>query len=112
IMQCVAGHSDGHRDALPVRLFCPGRSSFLEQRLFMIRVDRHDVLSYALRMLPAASMVAAKTLGYVPQRQRLPEMAWRTSCSEGCGFFAISAAQLITMPGVQKPHCMASCLTN
>ncbi len=38
-------------------------------------------------------------------------MAAFTSSSVGLGLRARSAAQLITNPGVQNPHCMASCST-
>src|SRR2546425_9039738 len=34
----------------------------------------------------AAARAASNTFGYVPQRHRFPETAWRTSASEGCGF--------------------------
>ncbi len=35
----------------------------------------------------------------------LPEIAQRTSSSEGEGFSASSAEPVSIMPGVQKPHC-------
>src|SRR6185312_10357667 len=61
---------------------------------------------------PDAVIAAANTFGYVPQRQRLPETAVLTSSSDGFWLVASSAAQLMTMPGVQKPHCMASWAMN
>ena len=39
-------------------------------------------------------------------------MACFTSARLGFGLRSSRAAQLITMPGVQKPHCIASCFTN
>src|SRR3954468_8492585 len=59
----------------------------------------------------AAASAASNTLGYVPQRQVLPATAWRTSSSLGLGLCRSSAWHDITMPGVQKPHCRASCAT-
>src|SRR5947209_2702048 len=53
----------------------------------------------------AAASAARKMLGYVPQRQRCPLTAVFTSSSVQFGLCSMSAAQLITIPGVQKPHC-------
>ena len=39
-------------------------------------------------------------------------MALLTSSRLASGLRLSSAAQLMTMPGVQKPHCRASCSTN
>src|SRR5450755_2804015 len=39
-------------------------------------------------------------------------MALLTSSGVGLGLPSINAAQLMTSPGVQKPHCTASCATN
>ncbi len=105
--QRVARHAHRH-----LHCFLLGRCGLRRQRRLRSVVSSWKFLRYALRNVPAASSVAAKTLGYVPQRHRLPETAWRTSCSEGCGFRSSNAAQLITMPGVQNPHCIASCFTN
>src|SRR5439155_26220774 len=60
----------------------------------------------------AAAKVASNTLGYVPQRHRWPLTAAFTSSSVHSGFRSTSAAQLITMPGVQKPQCLAACSMN
>src|SRR5580704_15202138 len=120
VAQRVPGNSDRHLHGLLVYLSSSvGR--FLRERIFEHQifnqrvftcVNCHDAPLYALRLVPATSRVAVKILGYVPQRQRLPAMAWRTSRSVGRGFASSSAAQLITIPGVQKPHCRASCFTN
>jgi len=49
---------------------------------------------------------------YVPHRQRLPPNAWSISAFVGLGFFSTSAAAATMKPGVQKPHCCASCSMN
>lgn len=49
----------------------------------------------------AAASVASKTFGYVPQRHRLPLIAACTSSKDGLGLSSSSAAQVITIPGVQ-----------
>ena len=52
-----------------------------------------------LRVRPAAAQVAGHRVA-----DRRADPAWRSLAS--------SAAQLITMPGVQNPHCIASCSMN
>ncbi len=44
---------------------------------------------------------------YPVQRQIAPEIAVRISRSVGSGFSSSSARVVISMPGVQKPHCRA-----
>ena len=68
------------------------------------RVGNHD---QAFRAEAAAS-VAETTWGYVPQRQKWPLIAALTLSAVGSDLCSSSAAQVITMPGVQKPHCSAS----
>jgi hypothetical protein len=55
--------------------------------------------------------MASSIFGYVPQRHRFPDMAWRISSWDGVGFAATSAAAETIWPGVQKPHCTASVRT-
>ena len=47
-----------------------------------------------------------------PQRQKLFSMPSLISCSDGEGFFKSRPVAFIIMPGVQNPHCKASCSTN
>src|SRR2546428_243727 len=42
---------------------------------------------------------------YPVHRQRLPEMPWRIWSSVGAGCFLRNAELVISMPGVQYPHC-------
>src|ERR1700704_3567979 len=42
---------------------------------------------------------------YPVQRHRLPEIAWRISSSLGFLLRSSSALVVMSMPGVQKPHC-------
>ena len=44
---------------------------------------------------------------YPVQRQIAPEIAVRISSSLGSGFSSSSARAVISIPGVQKPHCRA-----
>ena len=57
-------------------------------------------------------LIASSIFGYVPQRQRFPDIACWISSLDGLGFAATSAAAETTWPGVQKPHCTASVRTN
>src|SRR6266851_8462036 len=52
-------------------------------------------------------MIAKTMLWYPVQRHRLPSRYSRTSRSLGRGLFFTRSSALITMPGVQKPHCSA-----
>src|SRR4029077_9607206 len=55
----------------------------------------------------AACCTAFTMLRYPVQRHRLPEIAWRISCSLGFLLRSSSALVVISIPGVQKPHCSA-----
>ena len=55
-----------------------------------------------------AAMTARTTLTWVPQRQRCPSSAERTSSSVGFGFSVNNATALMIIPLVQYPHC-ATC---
>jgi hypothetical protein len=57
--------------------------------------------SVHVRCLPVARMTAFNTRSCVPQRQRLADKASLISARLGLGFWAISAALVITMPLVQ-----------
>src|SRR5207237_7007654 len=61
---------------------------------------------------PATSRIAATMFGYAPQRQRLPLMNSRISSSEPARPSCSSATADMICPGVQYPHCSASCRTN
>src|SRR4051812_44092313 len=61
-------------------------------------------------MVAAASLMAARTRLYVPQRHTLPLIAASMSASLGFLFFDSSAAALINWPDWQYPHCGTSCL--
>src|ERR1043166_1373881 len=47
----------------------------------------------------------------VPHRHRLPPSALRTSSTLALGCERTNAVAAVTNPGVQKPHCWASCFT-
>src|SRR5689334_231133 len=55
----------------------------------------------------AAYSMALTIFTYPVQRQRLPEIPTRISCSVGVGLRCSSATPAIIMPGVQYPHCKA-----
>ena len=59
------------------------------------------------RTTPAACRIARRMRRCVPQRQRLPASAPRSSPSSGFGFEARSAAAVMIMPLMQKPHWTA-----
>ena len=48
--------------------------------------------------------IASSIFGYAPQRQRLPDMAWRISSRLGAGVSPTSAEAETIWPGVQNPH--------
>src|SRR5439155_5316658 len=56
--------------------------------------------------------IASSIFGYVPQRQRFPDIACRISSRVGAGLAATSADADTIWPGVQNPHCTASVRTN
>src|SRR5205814_180051 len=55
----------------------------------------------------AASAIALTMFVYPVQRHRLPASPWRISASEPARPRWIRSRALISMPGVQKPHCTA-----
>ena len=55
--------------------------------------------------------IASSIFGYAPQRQRLPDMAWRISSRLGAGVSPTSAEAETIWPGVQNPHWSASART-
>ena len=55
----------------------------------------------------AAHSIAATMFLYPVQRQMAPEIAVRISCSVGFGFSSSSARAVMSIPGVQNPHCRA-----
>src|SRR5689334_17205048 len=65
-----------------------------------------DHFWYALR-----ASYTASTIGMYPvQRQRLPESTSRMRALSASGSSLRSACAVVSMPGVQKPHCKAWCL--
>src|SRR5882672_6952802 len=57
------------------------------------------------RIFSAAYCTALMMFTYPVQRHRLPAIASRICCSLGFLFEARSALVVMSMPGVQKPHC-------
>src|SRR5208282_6505378 len=85
---------------------------FSDQKALVSRwpvIVRHHAL-LALRRF-AASSAASRTPIYVPQRHRFPPRPPVTSSYVGLGWRFKNAVTAITNPGVQKPHCCASCST-
>src|SRR5207244_9715573 len=70
-----------------------------------------DPYAFAALMAFAASSTAGRMPAYVPQRHRLPPSPFSTCSRVGCGCLSRKALQAITNPGVQNPHCCASCST-
>src|SRR5262249_22934991 len=54
---------------------------------------------------PSAAFTAATMFWYPVQRQRLPSRPARISSSLASGVCSSSLIAVITMPGVQYPHC-------
>ena len=53
-----------------------------------------------------AAAWTARTMPWYPvQRHRLPEIPMRTSHSVGLGLSRRNSSSVVSMPGVQKPHC-------
>src|SRR6266404_6082681 len=78
--------------------------------------DEPDLLEPTFDFLLGADQschvrIASSILGYAPQRQRFPAIAWRISSVDGAAFVSTSATALTICPGVQKPHCSASLRT-
>src|SRR5208282_261528 len=85
---------------------------FSDQKALVSRwpvIVRHHALP-ALRRF-AASSAASRTPMYVPQRHRFPPRPAVTSSYVGFGWRFRKAVTATTKPGVQKPHCCASCST-
>src|SRR5882672_7427995 len=59
----------------------------------------------AQRIFSAAYCTALTMFTYPVQRHRLPAIASRICCSLGFLFEARNALVVMSMPGVQKPHC-------
>ena len=83
------------------------RARRLEQRPPRDAGDRGVGGARAHETTPAACRIARRMRRCVPQRQRLPASAPRSSPSSGFGFEARSAAAVMIMPLMQKPHWAA-----
>src|SRR5919204_144165 len=88
------------RDVLAAPLF--------SHRLFDNGLLRRDGrLAHSPISWPEAALIALTMFQYPVQRQMLPWIPFAISSSEGLGFSRSSAVALISMPGVQYPHCSA-----
>ena len=82
-----------------------GRSAVAVGRFSTVAILTPPVSSSA--SCSAAHWTAATMFLYPVQRQIAPEIAVRISASVGCGFSSSSARLVISIPGVQNPHCSA-----
>ena len=74
----------------------------------VLDVDGHaQTPCLAAASCSAAQRTALTMFLYPVQRQMAPEIATRISCSVGFGFSSRSARAVISIPGVQNPHCSA-----